>query len=684
MRTISNDFREALRGIRQLNALITYQSEKTAKYITTELSQYLISELEEYITTEMGDIKYEGEQIISLNPLCKVELFKTMCKSVTVQTRNEIPINTWLNVKIGVLVNNSYEFLDFGDYYVTESKYEADTNSYNITAYDKMVESMIPYDLNVTYPVTIKNLLISIFTRLGWEYELSSFVNQDKILTKDLFSNQDLTFRDVLDNISQVIVGNIGFDGKVAKIKYISHLESSTQIPFEIPQTLNVGNINEDRYITEEDLKDRNVTLDKKYGPLNAILITSNDIVLNNLVDSDSIEINGKTEYNFKDNLILMNDSDTFITDMFNGVKGLEYYLYDFDTIGKLCYEPLDEIVVKIGENEYKTLILNDDIKLNQGLEETYYFDTPEDTTPEYIAVDKKEKKINNALISIDKANAEIVLKVDSQGKIAKVRLDADADAGTTFDVDADNINFTGKTFNLTADNMAINSTNFSLDKNGNMIANSGTFGGTLSTSQDCTVGNNLYVGQISGSGSVDFKYIYFNNNAYIRKAESSILNIVEIYGKEKSMLKTGYYNGYTSSVSAVQDSAGINVRDTNDNVTEYITVSPGLIQMSRNPVINSDKNLKAKIKNLDVSWIDNLKVKEYEYKSAEGNKQIGLIAQDYIDEKYADYFINQGVDGNYGICYGNITNALIQYCQELKSKVNDLEQRIETLEVKK
>ena len=54
------------------------------------------------------------------------------------------------------------------------------------------------------------------------------------------------------------------------------------------------------------------------------------------------------------------------------------------------------------------------------------------------------------------------------------------------------------------------------------------------------------------------------------------------------------------------------------------------------------------------------------------------------MDKDYSKYFLNDfDLDGEkyYGISYGNITNALIQYCQEMNEKVNKLEKRIEELE---
>ena len=56
---------------------------------------------------------------------------------------------------------------------------------------------------------------------------------------------------------------------------------------------------------------------------------------------------------------------------------------------------------------------------------------------------------------------------------------------------------------------------------------------------------------------------------------------------------------------------------------------------------------------------------------------QIGLIAQNYENKEYSKYFLEQKEDGYYRICYGNITNALIKYCQELKKRIEVLENEI-------
>ena len=111
-----------------------------------------------------------------------------------------------------------------------------------------------------------------------------------------------------------------------------------------------------------------------------------------------------------------------------------------------------------------------------------------------------------------------------------------------------------------------------------------------------------------------------------------------------------------------------------------YILGDQNGISFSQQPYWPSDKKLKQEIKNIDTSWIDELKIKEFEYIKLPNKKQIGLIAQDYIDKDYSKYFLNENEEGYYGISYGNITNALIQYCQDMKKEINSLKEEIKQL----
>ena len=431
MKKFSKNFRENLREVREINAIISYYENDKYLILATESEENLTTENSDFIVTQNLKNNFSGESIIRINPSFNVDLFKSVCKSLEAEIKNKIPINTKINVKIGVKVNEKYEYLDYGNYFVRECSYQADSQTYLIIAYDKMYQSMISYDdndANITYPISIKNLLIKICNYLKWNYTFNTFVNQNKIINKDLFKGQGLTYRDILDNISQVIVGNLMFDDKDNLIvKYINNPSEN------------------DIEVNEYDLRNINVEITEKYGIVNALLITTNEnVVLNNKLDNTSIQKNGKTELKINDNYILINNSDDFINDMFDKVNGLEYYIYDVDTIGILVLDPLDRFNIKINDTTYFTLMLNDDTQIDTGIVEKCYADKPELNVSEYKPTNANENKLNNAIISLDKANAEIVMKVTSDGKLAQVRLDGDASDGSVVEIQADNINMKG------------------------------------------------------------------------------------------------------------------------------------------------------------------------------------------------------------------------------------------------
>ena len=264
-----------------------------------------------------------------------------------------------------------------------------------------------------------------------------------------------------------------------------------------------------------------------------------------------------------------------------------------------------------------------------------------------------------------DEINLEVSKKVDEDEIISKINLSQEG-----IEIDSNKVSLAGKIINMTSDNIAINSTNFQVDKDGNMTCNSGTFGGTISTSDNCIVGNDLKVGVNQSTSSSDDKYIKFTNATYIRRNST--------YGYEMMTIESPAIQLSCRGNLALSSSGDMTtISDTDD---DFIQLAYGSIECNTPIVVRSDKRYKTDIKDIDVKWIDDLKVKEYVYKKNPNNKHIGLIAQDYVNKDYSEYFLNQNKDGIYSIEYSSITNALIKYTQQLNKRIESLEQEVKYL----
>lgn len=251
-------------------------------------------------------------------------------------------------------------------------------------------------------------------------------------------------------------------------------------------------------------LKDYNINFNKKYGAINSVVFSrglGNDNIYRK--DDNSINSIGLHEIKIENNPFLEGDDrENFIQGVYDKLKGLEFYVMDVDSTGITYLDVGDYYkfdlnkknglksgTVKSGvakaqtsdSGVYKCLLLNNEILINDGLSERLYTDEPEDTYTNYKTSAPTDKSVKNAIIQVDKNKGEIVLKTNSDGKIVQVRLDADADTGSVFNVDADNINLTandiinliaGNSINLTSKNITIDSTNFKVDKDGNATLN--------------------------------------------------------------------------------------------------------------------------------------------------------------------------------------------------------------------
>ena len=144
------------------------------------------------------------EEIMSITPHYEANLLKSVMKQLDLELSVDIPLETVINCQIGILVNGNYEMLNFGNYVVYSSEKQEDTNTYKIVCYDKILYSMKQNeDLGVTYPISIKNYLTALATKIGLTVASGTFYNQDLQIPSELYVGLDYTYRDILDEIAQ-------------------------------------------------------------------------------------------------------------------------------------------------------------------------------------------------------------------------------------------------------------------------------------------------------------------------------------------------------------------------------------------------------------------------------------------------------------------------------------------------
>ena len=459
MKTITNDFKEALKNIKQIDVIVSYADKENTNFIVTQNSEFLLTEAQDYLVTESAEVVIDNGGIQNCAIYWNTDVFKSVCKMLDLETSNAIPKDTELNIKIGLLVDGEYEYVDYGKFYaIEEPKYNLDTNTYSTTAYDKMIkfnikaiENPLTFEEGTTY--TLKQYLEMICNKCGvlYNFDWTNIINDNKtVINGDPYAtNKEVTYRDILDDIAECLGTNfiINADNR------ITNKELQLNSVFTIDSDI---------------LKDTNIYIGEKKQAIDGLQVYDGSTMINYYGDDTSV-------FKIKNNNIMSAYSDDLLAGVMPLIHDFEYYNYQLETFGILFLEPFDCFTVSYKNTNYLLCSMHNDIRVSSGLSEEISYEFKEvDGVNEY-TTSSSEDKTRDASIEIDKAKGQVVLKANADGNIVQVELDADADDGSEFNVKADNINLEGYT--------TING-NFKIDTNGNMECNNGTFtGGSISLS---------------------------------------------------------------------------------------------------------------------------------------------------------------------------------------------------------
>lgn len=291
-----------------------------------------------------------------------------------------------------------YNYKPFGTYLIKSQKYDDDSITLNLECYDLMLQSMVPYDLQLDYSagITVKGLLDAICIRLGWTMGYTTFTNSDVVIDEEKFDDS-YTYRDVLDQIAQVAAGIIAFKGDALCVLY----------PTDTGETIDASNL-------------KSLTIGEKYGPVNSVVLARTPQEDNIFAqDATSIEANGLTEVKIENNQIMDSHREDFIDAILERLNGMEFWLYELDSYGIGYLDLCDVFTLEtLDGTQHKTIMLSDDLDITQGLSEKSSLAAPEATETDYQAASTTDKVINKTILKVDKQSQEITALVTKTGNI--------------------------------------------------------------------------------------------------------------------------------------------------------------------------------------------------------------------------------------------------------------------------
>ena len=372
MINVSNDFKTRTKKIKQQNIKLgIVDGELTVKDVhfmsVKEFNAIPVWMLRARKKVIAKELKYSFEG----------NLLKTIMKQIEITVKNAGELKDKnVNFQYGIYVNNDFEYIDLGDYYIKDVEDNKGKTELVVTGYDKMIHFMKTFkqsELQLTYPCAMLELIQKICKVCGVELYSTNFFNADLQVDEDYFTAQELTYRDVLEKIAQSTLTTIFIkDNKL----YLHKLANS---PVE---KLDAS------YLT-------GLTVKEKFGPVNALVLGRGDVEDNvEAKDDTSITQNGRCEIRFDENEFVEYKREQVIDEMFKQIKGIEYYAFEGSDVGVMWLEPCDLIEVEDNEEStYPTIYLKANITINTGISSDIEADIPEETNTEYKVTTKEEKK---------------------------------------------------------------------------------------------------------------------------------------------------------------------------------------------------------------------------------------------------------------------------------------------------
>lgn len=349
-----------------------------------------------------------------------------------------------------IVFEPNFSYIEYGDYTIYDAEFIEESNSVVLTCYDKMLQAAVPYNMEISNDMTVKDFLLTICGVFDWSLADVQFANQNEIITaiaansylpevqtisdtNDEESNDNIkidsleskyTYRDVLEDIAEIIGGSLIFNNKGELC----------------PTYPSIPRINGEMVTLPLDNQEM-LSFKKQFGAINGVAIidnSKNDAV--KLMDEDSISINGECCINIVDNYLMNTNREAYINGIFDKLNGLYYVPFEFESYGFGYLEYGDIVNIEDRKGNLKqSIILCDNFKLGLAVSESAsatVFSADSDgsysaTTPfDRLKVEVKKIASQSSTLAERVQNATSVIRKTTNGHAVLVDLEYDEVSG--------------------------------------------------------------------------------------------------------------------------------------------------------------------------------------------------------------------------------------------------------------
>lgn len=347
-----------------------------------------VKQLDAYIKLDENNEITSSDDLISFKISCDTGMCKSAMRKLEGSYLGEHNLlGQWVHVGFGVkLPSDTFEYLDYGSFLITEITTSKDTGVTSITGYDKMINSMKEYGvLSIEYPVGLYEYTKQLCLSCGLELGNTSFSTHNNWqITQELWENIDgITYRDIFVQIAQVTATTciISNDDKI----YFKSI-------YDTGETLTYDNM-------------KKLKLEPIYGEINSVVLSRTPQEDNIYMrDETSIEENGLTEFKIENNEIIDKDRDNAMTPIYNALHGISYYPFETTTEGLGWYEIADNFdIINDTNDTFNTTLFNFSIQIDGGIKETLKTVADTKTQTQYQYATTIAKRVKNTEIVVNK-----------------------------------------------------------------------------------------------------------------------------------------------------------------------------------------------------------------------------------------------------------------------------------------